>query len=218
MKLSLTALYLVFLTGLICFMSGCTSLPQRSKWTDPSFRIAIDPISLASNDYVRVQRALVQSGKYFVVDRGKGFNAVVKEQDMEHGYRNAHALKFDRFNDRERYARIAKLYGVGAIVIGHSQCGKRYGFWGAYGVCVQNLAIVNANTGEVVAAVEGNMDAVVNYNGDIQIAPAWDETVEKLNNAIPKNYAFEKYDERMELYKDELKEDSQREREGVNWQ
>lgn len=216
---------IVFALGIILFFTACTSTPIRSKWTDPSFRVAIDPTSLPVKDYVRVQQALVESGKFFVVDRGQGFNAVVKEQNIEHGVNKYTAyqskretLGFERFADKERYARIAKLYGVGAIIIGNVQCRNKTGFWTHYSRCLQNLAIVNANTGEVVAAVEGEDDSAEMYYEDVVLASDWKDTVNKLNNSIPTNYSFEKYDSRMQLYREEVKEESQREREGINWQ
>lgn len=201
--------FVTFMVGyFLALLTGCSSGPQITKWTSPAMRIAIDPDSVSSADYVRISEALVQSGKFFVVDRQNGFRAVVQEQNVQH---------FDapeRFGDAERYARIARLYGVGAVVIGNVQCVSRETFWGSsYMHCVQFLALINATTAEVIAQVKGENDDAEHYYGDIKIASDWTGTVNRLNDAIPKEFEVEKWDKRMMAHRNELKEDSIRERE-----
>lgn len=200
----------VFLVSLFLVqMMGCSGMPEITKWTSPSMRIAIDPESINSADYVRIQEALVQSGKYFVVDRKDGFNAVVREQNAEH------MEDAGRFGESDRYARFARLYGVGAVVIANVQCAKKQNFFtGRYIHCVQSLALVNATTAEVITQVRGTNDDAEHYYGDIKIASDWTDTVNKLNDAIPKNVEFEQYDKRMTLHRAEIREDSIREQEG----
>ena len=201
---------ITFMVGyFLALLTGCSSVPPMTKWTSPSMRIAIDPASVSSADYVRISEALVRSGKYFVVDRENGFQAVVREQDAEH------IGAPERFGDADRYARMARLYGVGAIVVGNVQGATRHTLWGTeYVHCLQHLALINATTAEVISQVQGENDDAEHYYGDIKIASDWTDTVEKLNAAIPKEFELDKYDARMIAHRAELREESIREREG----
>ncbi len=190
------------------FLTNCSSSQVKTKWTTPEYRIAIDSHSVSPADYVRIQEALMRSGKFFVVDRAHGFQASLREQDMEHGE------DANRFGDAERYARMNKMFGVGSIVVGNVQCAVRHSFLtGDYTHCDQFLALVNANTAEVVAQVGGSADMRDVFYGEVKMASDWSDTVETLVDAIPKNYQEEKYDERMRRYRAEVREESIRERE-----
>jgi hypothetical protein len=199
---------------------ACSSTPQITRWTSPDLRAAIDPSGIDSEQYVKLQAALIATNKFFIVDRGTGFKAVVKEQDHQWGtkYSNYHdddtANTFERFGDKERYARLKKLYGVGSIIIASTKCGAVQGMWSYYGLCEQYLALINASTGEVITAVSGKSeDGAVNYYGSIVIPPSWDNTVEKFVKSIPREYVPEQYDNKMQFFREVVKEDAQRHRE-----
>lgn len=203
MKRKIARILVVSAYGIFLFFNACSSAPKITKWTSPTMRIAIDPQSIDSANYVRIQEALVQSGKYFVVDRGDGFSAVVREEDMEQ------TGNPDRFGNEDRYARLARLYGVGAIVVANAQCSMKNSWLsGNYAHCIQSLALVDATTAEVIAQVRGENDDADTWYGDIKTASNWDSTVEKLNDAVPKTYVPSQYNERMRLYRKELREDA----------
>lgn len=190
-------------------LCDCSSHP-RTKWTDPSMRVMVDPYSLSASDYIRIVNALQQSGKWFVVDRRDGLRAIIKEQNM------LHRTHVDRFKDEEKYAMWGRLFGVGAVVTGHVQCAVQKGFFSDSTRCVQNLAIVSANSGQVITTSENeSSDAEMSYDGDIRIASDWTDAVEKLNNAFPKEFHEEKYDTNMNLFRQEAREEAVRQKEMV---
>lgn len=181
---------------------GCASTP-RTKWTDPVGRVLIDPDSISPEHYVLIQRSLVESGKWFVVDRSKGYKAVKAEQER------LHRDEGERFDDREKFARWGKLYGVGGIVVASAQCRKEQGWlignW--YNHCRQFLSIIDAVTGEVIAAIENTAESA-----EADFYPPWDEAVAKLNSAYPKSFEF-KTSQRLEDYKNLVGEESLRQKE-----
>lgn len=198
-----TVLMLAALTA-VSTMLGCSSLP-RNKWTDKSMRVMIDPEGVDAKHYVRVQQALVASGKYVVVDRGMGYNAIKKEQEREHRENT------DRFMDREKYAHWGKLYGVGAVVVAHAQCTTKDGwFKHAYPFCRQYLAIVDSNTGEVIATAEEESEG---SSYDYDLAPSWEDAVAKLNDAYPSHFEPNKDHKALRDYKDLSQEEATRQRE-----
>lgn len=204
-------LIVVLLTLLLVMLStaSCSSAQVKNKWVTTEFRILLDPEGIPAMDYVRIQEALVRTGRFFVVDRGAGFRAVAKEQDMVH-----QGETFDRFGDPERYAQLGKLFSVGAIVVAHVDCNVHHSvFKGEYPRCLQHLAFVDANTAEVIASSEAiNEDGEMFY-GQMKLGSDWSDATEKLVDAIPKNFEFEKYDYRMRTKRKEIAEQSQRERE-----
>lgn len=183
-------------------IEGCSSMP-RTKWTDARMRVMIDPDSIDAANYVRISQALVASGKWIVVDRGAGFQALKKEQEGEH------VQNPDRFLDREKFAHYGKLYGVGAVVIGHTQCVTKNSFLirGQYASCQQDIAIINSNTGEIMATAEGSENT---DRGEQDIAPSWSDTVAKLNDAYPKYFEKNKDEQPLEDYKQLSEEESKR--------
>lgn len=193
-----TVIYLVILSVVI----GCASSP-RNKWTDPVGRILIDPDSISAEHYVLIQRALVDSGKWFVVDRSKGYKAIKAEQER------LHRDESDRFDDREKFSRWGKLFGVGGVIVASAQCKKEQGWligrW--YNHCRQFLSLIDTNTGEVIAAVENEAESK-----EAEFYPPWDDAVAKLNSAYPKSFEF-KTTKRMEDYKDLVEEESVRQKE-----
>lgn len=190
-------------------ITNCASKP-RTMWTDPVMRVMVDPDGIAARDYIRIVTALKSSGKWFIVDRRDGLKAILKEQKM------LHRDMPDRFKDEEKYAIWGRLYGVGGVVIGHVQCAYNPGFFSSSTRCIQNLAIVSTNSGEVIATAEGeNSDAEMSYYGDIKIGSDWTDSVEKLNNAFPKSFEKEKYSDDMKAFRAEAKEEAIRAKEVI---
>src|SRR5665647_827111 len=115
--------FLMTVPMLILLITSCSSPnKQRTKWTDKSMRVMIDPDSIDEENYVQIQSALVRSGKFTVVDRARGMQAAEKEQERLH--RN----NSDRFEDKEKWAHWGKMYGVGSIIVPHVQCTKENSF------------------------------------------------------------------------------------------
>lgn len=185
-------------------LSGCAT--ARTRWTDKTMRVMINPEGITAGHYVRIQQALVESGKWVVIDRGMGYEAIKKEQEREHREQT------DRFLDKEKFAHWGKLYGVGGIVVAHAQCSVKYTMWSgaAYPYCQQYLAIVDTNTGEVISAVQGNEEGSA-YEYDI--APSWDNIVNKLNNAFPARFVKNKDEKPLNDYKELSQEEAIRQRE-----
>ena len=117
--------------------------------------VHVPPDSIPADHHVMIQQALVDSGKWFVVDRSSGFKAIKSEQQR------LHRDEADRYEDREKWAHWGKMYGVGGIVVAQAQCKKEQGWllgrW--YQVCRQFLSIVDANTGEVITAIQNDAES-----------------------------------------------------------
>lgn len=193
----------IFILSLLLLASCATDKDKyRTKFTDKNMRVMVDPASLDVENYIRLQTALVQQQMWTVLDRQAGLEAVKKEQE------NLHKSNSDRYEDREKFARWGKLYGVGAVLVGHKQCAFKKKFlslnvqdW----YCDQMINMVDANTGEVILGVEGGQ-----YTDGPTIAPDWKEIVGKLADAYPKTFVKEPVSERMEIYKQENEEASKR--------
>lgn len=195
--------------SVLLFLQACAG-KERTKWTDPVMRVMVDPDGLAARDYARIVNALKESGKWFVVDRRDGLRAIFKEQKM------LHRDRADQFKDEEKYSIWGRLYGVGGVVIGHVDCVKKNGWLSNYTRCKQNLAIVSANSGEVIATAEGeNDDAEMSYHGDIKIGSDWTDVVADLNSAFPKNFEKEKYNDDMRMFRQEAQEEAIRQKENI---
>lgn len=187
---------------------GCSSTKPRTKFSDPAMRVMVDPDGLQARDYIRIVNALKESGKWFIVDRRDALKAIFKEQKM------IHRERADQFLDEEKYSNYGKLYGVGGVVVGHVDCVRYIGWFNNSTKCVQNLAIVSTNSGEVIASAEGeNDEAEINWSGDIRIGSNWSETVDKLNNNFPKNFEKFEYTKEMHLFRQETKENAIRSKE-----
>lgn len=203
--------YILFLVTalLLPFIVECSS-KERTKWTDPAMRVMVDPEGLPARDYIRIVSALKRSGKWFVVDRKDGLRAIFKEQKM------IHRDRADQFKDEEKYSIWGRLYGIGGVVIGHVDCTRKTGFFSSHTTCKQNLAVVSANSGEVLSTSEtDNDDAVLNYSGDIKIGSDWTDAVSELNNNFPKNYEKLKYSDDMELFREEAKQEAIQQKENI---
>lgn len=183
-------------------VAGCAS-QKRTKWTDKTMRVMIDPDSISAEHYVKISSALVRSGKFVVVDRSAGFNAIKREQERTHRH------DVDRFADREKYAHWGKLYGVGGVVVAHADCHHREGtFTGRYKLCKQYVAIMDTNTAEVIAVAEGESDGDA---GDDTVP--WDDVVADLEVAYPKYFEKDRTEAKLEEYKQLSKEEALRTKE-----
>lgn len=192
---------------IVLMLIGCAG-KERTKWTDPVMRVMVDPEGIPARDYIRIVGALKRSGKWFVVDRRDGLRAIFKEQRM------IHRSYPDKFKDEEKYSIWGRLYGVGGVVIGHVDCARRSGFWKNYVNCKQNLAVVSANSGEVIATAEAeNDDAELSYHGDIRIGSDWTDAVSELNDQFPKQFEKVKYNDDMHLFREEAREEAVRQKE-----
>ncbi len=184
-------------------LAGCASTP-RTKFTDKTMRVMIDPDSIAAEHHVLIQRAMVEHGRFFVVDRSKGFKAIKSEQDR------THRTEEDRYADREKFSHYGKLYGVGGVIVAAAQCRKEQGWlvgrW--YQRCKQFLSLADSNTGEIIVAVENLAES-----DEAEFVPPWDDIVAKLNDAYPAAFAEFKTSRRLEDYKDLSAEEAQRARE-----
>jgi len=189
---------------LLLSLIGCASL-DRNKFTDPHFRIMVDPDSIEAKHYVRVVHSLQRTKKFVVVDRASGFNAIRREQQM------AHRDNVDRFDDKEKWAHWGKLYGVGAVVVAQSNCGMTTVWWSQYNFtrCIQTLIFVDANTGEIMATAE---DDVLQSTVE-QVPPAWDDITEQLIADYPKVFEPNKDHPNIWQYRDESKELAVRQKE-----
>lgn len=152
----------------------------RTRSSDPIMRVAIDADSMSQQTYVRLQHALVRSGKFIVVDRAMGFKAIAREQERQH--------ETSRFGNNEKYALWGQMYGVGGIIVGNLQCTEeKVRWWKISQDCVENLSLINATTGEVMTVAEN--DVTVEKG---QLSPEWNEVVERLIEGYP-TYFIDKH-------------------------
>lgn len=191
---------------LVALMTGCSS--TRTKWTDPQMRTMIDSDSIDPSHYARIAQALVNTGKFTVVDRASGLRAIKREQDV------VHRLQPERYMDKEKWSHWGKLYSVGSIVVPHVQCRMQNSFWRhdrAERVCQQSLMVVHANTGEIMLMVDGQNSAPVSYDMS-WIVPDWDEVVDKLADKYPTDFEKRYPAEQLRLYQDISAEEARRQK------
>ena len=210
----LTKIMLGFFVSSLLILSGCSTSEKRTKWTDKNMRVLIDADSLSSSDYVAVQTALIKNGTFTVVDRSAAFKAIKSEQER------TIRTEQDRYADKEKWSQWGKLYGVGAIVVGHKQCYKAKPVFSRYEVvdrCKQFLSIVDSNTGEVLAVSEAESDApaYVEY-GSFQKPLDWTEPVEQLVDAYPRDFRPHYYSEGLERYREESAMEAQKQRDAAS--
>lgn len=202
-NLSIT-LTLIGMSAALLTTTGCASKQKRTKWTDPVMRVMIDPQSVDATDYVSIQYALHATGKWIIVDRNDGYEAIVKEQER------IHRDMVDRFADREKYAHWGKLYGVGGVVVGHRRCVRKQTMilGSDYRDCRVHLAIINANTGEVLSAASGK-ERLDGWDS----TPTFEEVADTVTDQFPKHFEPNKNAESLERYKDISKEEAIRQKE-----
>jgi hypothetical protein len=184
--------------------TGCSHMPERTKFSDKSMRVVVDPEGIDANNYVRIQQALVASGKWIVLDRSLAFKAIQAEQYRLHRSMN------DRFEDREKYAIWGRMLGAGGVVVAHTQCQVKSGFWSHYSHCQQSLQLVDSNTTEVIDSAEGDEDS---SSDEYELAPSWRGIVAELNDNYPKRFEKNKDTQILLDYKDLAKEEAIRQKE-----
>ena len=199
---------------LILIFTACSSMP-RTKWTDKNMRVMIDPDSIAADHYVKIQSALVQSDKFVVVDRATGFNAIMTEQNR------LHRGQADRYSDQEKWAQWGKMYGVGAIVVAHAQCTQKqtsillgFGEGNAKMYCHQYLALIDANTGVIMAVGEDHESGESIQDGRF-LAPEWTGAIANLIDHYPKTFTSDSNKPVLVQYQAESKEEALRQKELV---
>jgi hypothetical protein len=194
---------LVLMTVILTLGStACSSAPmQRTKWTDPAHRVFIDPNSLDSDSYVRLETSLVESNKFFVVDRARAFEAVKAEQDL------IHREDVDRFDDEEKYAIYGKMYSVGAVITANERCQVIEHLFSHEVRCEQHIGAIDTTTGQMIHAVSHIASASI---GEM---PAWDDTVDKFNKSFPKTWDEQKYDSKMTHFRKVAAESALRQKE-----
>jgi hypothetical protein len=196
---------------LLMGISSCATPTPRTKWTDKNMRVMIDPDSIDEENYVQIQHSLVSAGKFTIVDRSRGMNAMKKEQER------TQRGEADRFADKEKWSHWGKMYGVGSIVVAHMQCTKENSFMNRtklYLNCHQFLSMVDSNTGEVIVSVDGKNEGPASYDLSY-MQPDWDKVTEKLMDAYPKEYRPNNYSKEVSTYQDISAEHAQRQKELV---
>lgn len=184
---------------------GCSSALVREQSNDPMMRVLIDP-RIPTEHYVHIRRALVQSNKFEVIDRRDGFEAAVREQDLQ--FRSGYQ---DRFSDREKWAHIGKMYGARGIVTANASCYQAQNWRGIFTrYCKQDLTFIDSYTGRVEFAVNGENSEpwVVEHT-----VPDWDEVVSKAVAEYPKHFKARRIDPLLDQYMQQSEEASKRETE-----
>lgn len=187
------------------FVLGCSG-PQikRTLETDPVRRVFIDPkIDVAH--YTEIRRALVQTGKFEVVDRSEAFEAAFREQELQHAQRG------ERFNDKEKWSWLGEFYGAAAVIQGNASCYQAKNFWGTFmRYCRQTLSLIDTSTGVVVFSVvgENSIPWTVDW-----VVPDWDKTVEKAADAYPEYFKPRIVKTPLKQYMEQSEERAKRERE-----
>lgn len=194
------------LLSLAALMTACGATKiRRTLETDSMLRVLIDP-RIDEANYVQVRRALVQSGKFEVIDRRDGFQAALAEQDLQ--FRSGMS---DRFSDREKWSRMGQMYGAQGIIEAHADCYQKKNFWGVFSkYCKQDLAFIDGVTGKVEFAVAGE-------NSEEWIAgftvPDWNDVVDKFVGAYPDYYKPRIVKFPLDQYMDQSEEHGRRQRE-----
>jgi hypothetical protein len=167
---------ILLVLGLV-LVTGCATKVVRTRENDAMLRVIIDP-TIEVSHYVQIRRALVRSGKFEVIDRQDGFAAALNEQELQ--FRSANE---DRFDPSEKWAHIGRMYGARGVITAHADCYQDTNIWGTFKkYCKQELAFIDAYTGRVEFAVQGQNEEkwVVGYT-----VPDWDEVVERAVEEYP---------------------------------
>lgn len=200
-----------FIIGIAVAMvlSGCSSTKVlRTQENDAMLRVILDP-TIEEAHYVQIRRALVESGRFEVIDRRDGFAAALKEQDLQ--FRSGYQ---DRFSDREKWAHIGRMYGARGVITASAQCYQNKNWLGEYRkYCKQILTFIDGYTGKVEFSVQGENSEpwVVGYT-----VPNWDDVVKRAVAEYPAYFKPRVVDPLLEQYQDQSEELAKREREKQN--
>lgn len=189
---------------------SCSSQVKRTRDSDKSLKVALIKAGISDTEHSSIQQALVESGKFYVVDRNVAFNAVTNEQNLEH------RTGSDRFEDNQKYAQWGKMYGVGAVITAHSDCGGAEssknliylaGHLATLGLfdktlCTEFLELVDTNTAEVLVSVRYEAGK---RNGE---ALDWSDIVDQLVDRYPKYFEQVKKHELLLKYEAGSKEEA----------
>lgn len=188
------------LIPLLVLLMACSSTP--TKYNQRVMRIMVDPDSLPQTHYIRVVQSLMQSGKWTVVDRARGWQAVKEEQQR------LHKDEHDRYEDEEKWAMWGKMYGVGGVVIANAQCEQRYTrlIHSEYLACLQTLSLVDSNTSEIIMSISHEQEGDV---GQIYIPPSWDGAVASFNKSFPSGYKAKNYESNLKEYAQDAKKNAE---------
>ena len=187
----------ILIIAVLFTLASCAT--KRTKFSDKNMRIMVDSSGLNMSDYTSLQTALVQSNVWTVLDRSRGLAAVKNEQEQLHQYNS------DRYEPSEKFAHWGKLYGVGAVIVAHSECHNRPNQWNTTELsnyCRLFVNLIDANTGEVIVAVSGNDKASFMSN------PEWGDIVEELVDSYPKYFKEAKLHEKLLEYKEDSLQNS----------
>lgn len=173
---------------LALLMLGACASEQRTKWSDKGMQIMIDPEGLEEGHYAEIQTAIMEDGNFNLVDRGQAFSSIKAEQER------THIREASRFENKQKYAHLGKLYGVGSIVVARVQCavkGAPFSVWGRSMLCKQYLSLVDTNTAKVLAAVSAETEGPTSHD-EILLAPDWKDAVAKLSDKYEKTFTEHK--------------------------
>ena len=177
---------------LLLITTACST--QRTKFSDKNMRVMINPDGLTEVEYMDIQNRLVEIGTFTVIDRSRAIEAIKKEQN------EIHMDNRDRYENREKFAHWGKLYGVGSVIVAHSDCQNRPNAWRVNELrnyCRLFISLVDANTGEVLVSANDE------YKAEFQQRPSWEDAVVKLTEAYPKYFSEHKLDNKLIEYKNE---------------
>lgn len=178
---------------------------KRTRDSDKTLRVMLDPKSTNPDDYALVQHALVDSGKFYVVDRNHAFKALKTEQFQ------ANRANADRYADSQKYAHWGELYGAGGVVVVSVKCSgvesrKNIVYFVAHlatlgmfdkELCTQLIELVDTNTGEVVASAKNEARRAY---GDVL---DWSDAVDELVSNYPKYFESVKKHEKLIKYEEQ---------------
>lgn len=172
--------YIAFLVGFImAIFTGCAS--PRTKWTDPAMRVAVATDN--GNAYAEIQTALMENGRFFVVDRQGGFQVALVEQEFNQS---------DRVDPKERFAKIGKMYGVGGVIVAHVACVSHMTFFSGVSSpsadCTEHLSLISTTTGQVIASSRAIVNTPVDMVWNRPPVPSWEEAVQNLEDKMPTHF------------------------------
>jgi hypothetical protein len=168
------------LTLLSCLIFIACATP-RTVHNDVGMKVTIDTRGIYNTEYTSLRNALIQNKYFIVVDRGEGFQSVIREQDLEH------KIMANRFKDEEKHARYGELEGAGSIIKMERHCSYQIfpfiliSFWQT---CVVNLTLLDSSSGRVIAQVSDTL----RWQSPTKGVDTFDGLVEDLIDAYPKKY------------------------------
>lgn len=182
----------LLLISILLVSAACST--TRTKFSDKNMRVMINPEGLSEVEYMDIQSQLVNIGTFTVIDRSRGIQAIKKEQ------KEMHVTEKDRYADREKFAHWGKLYGVGSVIVAHSECQNRANAWNRgelRNYCRLFISLIDTNTGEVMISANGEDKA------EFMQRPSWEDTVEELVGKYPEYFESDKTHDKLNEYKDE---------------